>query len=272
MSTALFRWMTTHTMCRETPRAKSMLSPIKSLMKSSVKPSVNSSTAFPMASSMKSTIRSITRPAALPFAMMLVATASLSGCSILPKQQSITLYAPQPKIEADAAWPSVDWQLQIPRPYADATLDSERILVRPQPGELQVYKGAAWTQSAPDMVHDVLLRAFADSGRLRGVARRGEGVNAKYELLIDLRRFESDYSGGATPTVRVELGARLVHNADNRIVASRTIRIDTPADGADVATISRVFERGLGEAASEIVAWTLREGQRASVLPSAMNQ
>ena len=27
-----------------------------------------------------------------------------------------------------------------------------RILVRPRPGELQVYKGAAWTQPAPDLV------------------------------------------------------------------------------------------------------------------------
>ncbi len=194
--------------------------------------------------------------------VLLASGAMLAGCSILPEQKTIALYAPQPRIAADPAWPQVDWQLLIPRPYADATLDSERILVRPQPGELQIYKGAAWSQSAPDMVHDLLLRAFADSGRLRGVARRGEGVNATYELLLDLRRFESDYSGGTTPTVRIELGARLVHNADNRVVAYRTIVANVPADSTSVEAIARAFERGLGEATAEAIGWTLSEGER----------
>ena len=189
-------------------------------------------------------------------------TGALAGCSILPEKQTIALYAPQPRGEADAAWPRVEWQLLIPRPYADATLDSERILVRPQPGELQVYKGAAWTQAAPDLVHDALLRAFVDSGRLPGVARRGEGVNAQYELLLDLRRFESDYAGGAMPTVRIELGARLVHNAENRVVASRTMSANVPADGTDIAAVARAFERGLRETTTDAIGWTLTEGER----------
>ncbi|TXI51102.1 MAG: ABC transporter [Lysobacter sp.] len=189
-------------------------------------------------------------------------SATLAGCSLLPEKQPIALYAPQPRVETDAAWPRVDWQLLIPRPYADATVDSERILVRPQPGELQVYKGAAWTQAAPDLVHDALLRAFADSGRIPGVARRGEGVNAQYELLLDLRRFESEYAGGAAPTVRIELGARLVHNAENRVVAARTLVANVPADGTSVEAIARAFERGLGETTADAIGWTLSEGER----------
>jgi cholesterol transport system auxiliary component len=191
---------------------------------------------------------------------LLAITAVLAGCSILPEQKSIALYAPQPHLVADPAWPKADWQLLISRPYADATVDSERILVRPQPGELQVYKGAAWSQSAPDLVHDVLLRAFTDSGRLRGVARRGEGVNAAYELLLDLRRFESEYSDGAMPSVRIELGARLVHNADNRVTAQRVFQIEAPADSTDIAAVNRAFERALGDVATQLVGWTLSEG------------
>ena len=231
----------------------------RTLQSSSMGPSMQSSMQTSMPSSIPSAVGSIARPTALLLAMAL-----LSGCGILPKQQSITLYAPQPQIEADAAWPSVDWQLQIPRPYADAALDSERILVRPQPGELQVYKGAAWAQAAPDLVHDVLLRAFADSGRLRGVARRGEGVNAKYELLLDLRRFESDYSGGDTPTVRIELGARLVHNADNRVAVARAFAANVPANGTTIAQVNRAFEQALDDTTTQLIGWTLSEGQRDS--------
>jgi cholesterol transport system auxiliary component len=194
-------------------------------------------------------------------ATLLLATASLVGCGILPKQETLALYRPEPKIVADANWPQANWQLLIARPYADTAHDSARILVRPQPGELQVYKGAAWTQPAPDLVHDALLRAFADSGRLQGVARRGEGVNAQYELLLDLRRFESDYGDGDMPSARIELGARLVHNADNRVVASRVFDLASPADGTDVAQINRAFERALGDLMAQIVGWTLIEAQ-----------
>ena len=99
-------------------------------------------------------------------AVLIVATAALAGCGILPKQETLALYRPEPAVSVDPAWPQANWQLQIARPYADDMHDSSRILVRPRSGELQVYKGAAWTQPAPDMVLDTLLRAFADSGRL----------------------------------------------------------------------------------------------------------
>jgi cholesterol transport system auxiliary component len=210
---------------------------------------------------------------ALHVAALALATAALAGCGILPKQETLALYDPTPQRSAtqdtaNAAAPQADWQLQIARPYADTMHDSARILVRPQPGELQVYKGAAWVQPAPDIVQDTLLRAFTDSGRLPGLARRGDGVSARYQLLLDLRRFESDYGnandGSATPSVLIELGARLVHNADNRVVASRVFDIATPADGTDVAQINRAFQRGLGEATTQLIDWTLSEGQRDS--------
>ncbi len=205
-------------------------------------------------------------------AALLLVAISLASCGILPKQETLTLYDPTPQQmtfehTADSGWPQVNWQLQIARPYADTMHDSARILVRPQPGELQVYKGAAWTQPAPDIVLDTLVRAFADSGRLAGVARRGEGVNAKYELLLDLRRFESDYGDGPTPNARIEIGARLVHNADNRVVASRVFDVTTPADGTAVAQINRAFQQGLGDTTAQLIGWALSEGQRDAVQP-----
>jgi cholesterol transport system auxiliary component len=199
-------------------------------------------------------------------AALLLAGAWLTGCGILPKHETLALYRPEPVITVDATWPQANWQLQIARPYADTMHDSARILVRPQPGELQVYKGAAWTQPAPDLVLDTLLRAFVDSGRLAGVSRRGEGVSAQYELLLDLRRFESDYDGGAAPSVRIEIGARIVHNADNRVVASRVFDVATRADGTDVVRIHRAFERGLGDLAAQMIGWTLEEGHRGNSL------
>lgn len=194
----------------------------------------------------------------IPLALAVVLA---GGCGILPEKEPLALYAPEARVQADPSWPSVSWQLQVPRPHAAELLDSPRIVVRPVPGELQVYKGAVWTQPAPDLLQDVLLRAFDDSGRIPGAARRGSGVAGDYELLLDLRRFDSDYAGGA-PAAVVEVGAKLVSTRENRVVASRAFRASAQAAATDVASVSRAFEAALGEVATGVVGWTLVEGER----------
>ena len=53
--------------------------------------------------------------------------ALLAGCSILPEKTAISLFAPDPRIQADPAWPTVAWQLVVPRPVGPALVDSARI-------------------------------------------------------------------------------------------------------------------------------------------------
>ena len=198
---------------------------------------------------------------AAKLAWLLPMLVAVSACGILPEKEAIALYAPEARITADPAWPKVDWQLQVPRPHAPELLDSPRIVVRPVPGELQVYRGAVWTQPAPDLLQDTLLRAFEDSGRITGVARRGSGITGDYELLLDLRRFDSDYAPGA-PAAVVEVGAKLVSARSNQVVASRAFRATAPASATDVGAVSRAFEAALGQVATEVVGWTLVEGER----------
>jgi len=195
----------------------------------------------------------------LPMAAM-CALALLAGCSILPEKVPISLHAPDPRIQPDPAWPSVDWQLVVPRPSASGLVDSARIAVRPTPGELQVYKGAIWSQPAPDLVHDAVVHAFEDSARIGGVARNGAGINSDFKLLLDVRRFDSDYAEAGGPAAVVEIGAKLLADDANRVVANRVFRISTPARGTDVASVAMAFEQALGEATAGIVGWTLVAG------------
>jgi cholesterol transport system auxiliary component len=201
----------------------------------------------------------VTRFACL--ALLALLAASIGGCGILPKKQPLALYAPEARISVDPGWPTVSWQLQVPRPHADELVDSPRIVVRPLPGELQVYKGAIWAQPAPDMLQDTLLRAFEDSGRIPGVARRGSGIAGDYELLLDLRRFESDYAGGS-PAAVIEVGAKLVATRSNSVIASRTFRQAGTSASTDIGAVAHAFDQALGAITGEIVGWTLVEGQR----------
>lgn len=188
---------------------------------------------------------------------------ALAGCSVLASgdRHPVTIHAPQARISADPAWPQVDWQLAIAKPAASRMVDSPRINVRPVPGELQVYRGATWSQPATDMLEDALLRGFEDSGRITAAARIATGIRADYKLAIDLRRFESDYAGNERPAAAIELNAKLIHAIDQRVAASRTFLVAEPAAGTEVANVAAAFETALGRITTELVGWTLQSGQ-----------
>ena len=195
--------------------------------------------------------------------LTIVGLLALAGCSILGSGQRdpVTIYAPQPQVATDPSWPTVAWQLSVGKPTAPRVVDSPRIAVRPVPGELQVYKGASWSQPATDLVEATVLRAFEDSGRIPAVARDGSGIRADYKLVMDLRRFESDYAGAAIPSATIELNAKLMHASDQRIVASRTFLLVQPASGTEVAQVADAFDQALGKLGAEVVGWVLVTGE-----------
>jgi len=193
-----------------------------------------------------------------------VATSSfvLASCGILGGTEPVRILDPGARVTADAAWPRADWSLLVLRPTASQSLDTERIVVRPAPGTLQVYEGAAWPDTAPDLVQTDLLRAFEDSGRILSIARPGGAVRGDFQLATELRAFESIYAGDR-PAAVIELHARLVRVTDGQAVAARTFRVSEPAQGTAVEDVSAAFSAALGKLDREVVGWTLAEGNRA---------
>jgi cholesterol transport system auxiliary component len=208
----------------------------------------------------------------LPIALI----AALGGCSLLGSNErsAVTIYSPVVRIQADPSWPTVDWQLVLVKPSAARVVDSPRINVRPTPSELEVYKGVSWAQPATDMLDDALVRGFEDSGRINGVARVTTGIRADYKLAMDVRRFEADYRGQATPTALIEVNAKLIHVIDQRVVADRTFRQENPVGSTDVAQVTAALEQGLQTLTTNVVGWTLVTGEqdhaRSAVTPARM--
>lgn len=196
----------------------------------------------------------------LPIALI----AALGGCSLLGSNErsAVTIYSPVVRIQADPSWPTVDWQLVLVKPSAARVVDSPRINVRPTPSELEVYKGVSWAQPATDMLDDALVRGFEDSGRINGVARVTTGIRADYKLAMDVRRFEADYRGQATPTALIEVNAKLIHVIDQRVVADRTFRQENPVGSTDVAQVTAALEQGLQTLTTNVVGWTLVTGEQ----------
>jgi cholesterol transport system auxiliary component len=186
----------------------------------------------------------------------------LSGCSVLGSQQRdpVTIYAPQVTVVPQPSWPSVTWQLVVAKPTAARVVDSPRIAVRPVPGELQVYKSALWARTPPEMLEETVLRMLEDSGKIPAVARQGSGIGAEYRLVMDIRHFESDYVGGATPSAVIEVNAKLLHVSDQSIAGSRTFRHVEPAAGTEIGRVSEAFGTALGAISRDVAGWILATG------------
>lgn len=187
--------------------------------------------------------------------------ALLAGCSILGgEKQPNTIYVTNLQPAVEAAWPSVPWQLSLSRPEAARSVDTLRIAVRPLPHEMQYYKNAAWAKLPSDQIQETVQRALEASQRLPAVARQGSGIAADYKLVMDIRRFDSDYAGGTTPSAVVEVSTSLLHASDNIVVASRVFRQAVPATATDVPSVVRAFEQALNQLGHDMAGWVLTSG------------
>lgn len=201
----------------------------------------------------------------------------LGACSLLGggKPRHVTVYTPLPaSMQADSAhWPQVSWQLGLAKPTAERMIDSPRIAVRPQPQELQVYRGAVWSMPATDLLEASVLRLLEDSGKAPGVARMSSGLRADYRLSLDIRRFEADYAGHATPQATIVVNAKLLHSASQRLVGSHTFSQAVPAAGTAIEQVVPAFEQALGRISQQIAGWSLQQGQQhAGSLPDSTHQ
>jgi cholesterol transport system auxiliary component len=189
--------------------------------------------------------------------------ASLSGCiSLIKEPDPITTYSlrsgsAQPLIAAP-----VSWSLTVVRPNTNTFLDSNRIAVRPEPNVLQVYKGANWSDSLPDLVQTNFVEAFENSGKIRTVSRQNSGVPADVALLMDIRQFESVYlPEQKKPHAQIQIHAKILEYPSNRVIVSKTFSADVPSASKEIPDVVLAFETGLNTMNREITAWALANGK-----------
>lgn len=188
----------------------------------------------------------------------------LAGCSALGgKRTPLTIYSPRLAVATPATAPTpVDWQLQVSTPQASQVLDNARIAVMPTPGVIEVYPAARWRDPAPRLLRSLVVQAFGDSGRIVGVSGASAGLNADYELALELRDFQAEVDGSSARAV-IRVHAKLFDHRSNRIVAMRAFEATAPAASSAAGDAVAAFETALSELMPRLVEWTLETGSAA---------
>jgi len=195
--------------------------------------------------------------------VMLLALPLIAGCMLTRNPAPLSILAPSVKTEARAAEQAVNWSLQVQRPVADAMRDSDRVLVRRAQSRLQVYAGAAWLDSVPEMLQALMIQSFSDTGSFTGVSRAG-GMRTRFSLASELRHFEVVDDGGPDLTVEIALQASLIHQRTARPVASQTFAQQRRIDGKGLDAVVAGFEQALDSLMEELIDWVFEQSASAA--------
>ena len=190
----------------------------------------------------------------------------LAACSIdLPGGPGPKLYTLTPKSTFDQAMPFVDRQLLVEQPVAASGLNTARIVLKPNPYQLDYFASVAWADRATSMVQTLLVESFENTKKIVSVGRETTGLRADYILKNELREFQAEYfdrSINAAPDIRVRISATLIKMPERAIVSRfEEEQIVTARDGR-FDSVVQAFDDALGKVLSEIVEETLVEMAR----------
>lgn len=192
---------------------------------------------------------------ALPLVLTLVST--LSACTLFPNTEPMQVYQlPEPSTAATNAAPT-EHSLRISTPQANKTLSSTRVLVVPQAQQISAYGDARWSDNAPILLRDYLITAFRQAGHLGAVIDESSRIRADFELVSDLRAFQSEYHEGQ-PVAVIQLEAHLVNSRTQNVIASQRFEVRGASKSENVDDVIRAFGQASKDLSAQLLEWSLK--------------
>ncbi len=145
-------------------------------------------------------------------------------------------------------------QMVVVVPSALAALNTEKIVVEPTPGQITYLADAQWSDNLPALVQARTIQAFENGSKLKRVARPGDGVNADYQLVTDIRRFGIHVTE-AGPEAVVEMSAKLIGNQSGRILAADVFAASVPVPQLNGPGATAALDQASDEVLVKVVRW-----------------
>ena len=185
-------------------------------------------------------------------AIALPLLAGLAGCGTAAKNDTYDLRA-----SVTGTGPAAKGrQILVQQPTALQAIDSEQIVVRVAPSQIQYLSKAQWSDKLPRMVQAKLVEAYENSGKVSGVGLPGQGLAIDYQVVTDIRSFEVTTDGSRVATV--EISAKILNDRNGTVRASSVFKATSPVSGASNSDFVEALDRAFAKVGGEIVDWSLK--------------
>jgi phospholipid/cholesterol/gamma-HCH transport system substrate-binding protein len=155
------------------------------------------------------------------------------------------------------SFPAIDKPLPGPMSVPEISTvllyDTQKVLVRPAGGDDPSFESARWADSLPKLLQARIVQSFENAKFLGKVTKPLDGPPPKYQLMIDLRRFQISTDNN-NPMADIEFTAKIVD--DGNVVAAELFRVKAPAQVTDAGTAAKALNAAFGKAAIDLVKWT----------------
>lgn len=189
------------------------------------------------------------RACTVAFAAVLLAGCNLLGGADDPRE-TYDIIAPI----GDRIDGRTEAQLLVKEPVALKTLDSDRIVLKPEPRVVTYLEDSQWVDTAPKLVQARLIEAFENTGRTGATARPGDGLVIDFQLVSTLRRFEID---GQTNSAVFEISIKLLADKTGLVRDTRIFTASAPVRGSEGQDYIRALDQAFDAGAEEITEWVL---------------
>jgi cholesterol transport system auxiliary component len=195
---------------------------------------------------------SITRKGMPALAAGALAAVLMSGCSTTPPSDTFDLAAPAVSTDRSAH----RRQILVPVPTAIKAINSEKIVVRVSPSEVQYLSGSQWSDTLPRMVQAKLVQAFEATGKLGGVGVPGQGLAIDEQVVTEIRTFEVQAYGGVKQA-NIAISVKILNDRNGSVRATKLFTATAPVTGSEPPAFVDGLDRAFADIASQIVTWSL---------------
>ncbi|RSK32981.1 hypothetical protein EJA01_11745 [Rhodovulum iodosum] len=195
--------------------------------------------------------------------LCLALSVSLSGCAAVGALSRTNVPQNVYEIRAPATLPvargraqAIDFVVEVPA--ASGALDTESIMVRPSPTQIQYLPDARWSENAPVMLQTAMVDGFERTGAFRFVGRRPLSTSGDVALVTRLTDFHAALVPGTeSAVVRVTLIARLVREDAASVVATRRFSAEVAVADLGNESILAGYDTAAGGVLSDLTEWVL---------------
>ena len=188
----------------------------------------------------------------LPFALLVLTTSACGG--LLGGGPARDVFELRNTGPAMSCARTRAMQVVVEEPKAAGPINTERVLVRPNPLQIQYLPDAQWGDRAPVMVQTLLVQRMSDYPLYSHVGRVPLGSSGDYALLSEIGDFSAVVQG-KDAVVTLKLSAQLVNEMSARVTSRQNFAVSVPVQGTSTPAMMAGFDQASQQLIEQVSGW-----------------